>query len=53
MDKCKVCGRPTENQPSHDKLCDSCWEVISRLKTFARYEAGKRIMLAALEEAGP
>lgn len=44
---CRICG--TQTQMLGTQLCDSCWEVTSRLKVFLRTEAGMEMAKAIIK----
>ena len=50
-DKCKICSRRCQQQPSHDKLCDGCWEYVSRLDDMLRYPLAMKLTEEALKRA--
>jgi hypothetical protein len=51
IDKCQICGRVCQQQPSHDKLCDGCWECVSRLPDVLKYSRGVEMVAAELNRA--
>jgi hypothetical protein len=50
-DKCKICGMRCQQQPSTDKLCDGCWEYISRLEDMMKYPVAVKLTKEALARA--
>ncbi len=48
MTKCKLCGGPTNNIGT--KLCDTCWELDTRIKHNPR--TARRIMRKILSKEG-
>lgn len=47
IDNCKICGMVCQQQPSHDGLCDGCWECVSRLEDVLQHPAGRKIIARA------